>query len=345
MRDEEDGVGRFRFRPVYEAVCEVTVGGRVLVAYAGHRKVIRLADPVAREDVAVLAGPRTWVRALCEVRADGRPLLASGGRDGVVRLWDLDGGGARVADLRGHRGWVNALGTVEVAGRELLASAGRDRVLRLWDPADGRLVRAVDTGRGRGWIFALARLRTGGRTLLAAGHGTGSVTVWDAESGEPEVELTGHRGFVWTLCEVPDGEVSGGTGSDGTGSDGTVSDGGDALLASAGRDGLIRLWDLQRRCEVRAFTSGTGPVFALCRADVGGRTLLVAGGDGPGTAVWDPATGERAASLGMDLAGLISGHGWVRGVCQVRPAEGPPLIVTAGYDDGPRVWDVTKEIT
>ncbi|MEU3275900.1 hypothetical protein [Streptomyces antibioticus] len=71
---------------------------------------------------------------------------------------------------------------------------------------------------------------------------------------------------MWTLCEVPVGKVSGGEG---------------ALPAFAGRDGLIRRWDLQGPREVRAFTSGTGPVFALCRADVGGRTLLVAGGDGP----------------------------------------------------------------
>ena len=67
------------------------------MAYSGHRKVIRLADPVVREDTAVLTDSRTWIRALCEIHVDGRPLLASGGRDGVVRSgWRVDGSGWRV---------------------------------------------------------------------------------------------------------------------------------------------------------------------------------------------------------------------------------------------------------
>jgi len=48
--------GRYRFRPSFEAACEVTVGDRRLVAYSGHRKVIRLADAATREDTAV-GGP------------------------------------------------------------------------------------------------------------------------------------------------------------------------------------------------------------------------------------------------------------------------------------------------
>ncbi|WP_329282138.1 hypothetical protein [Streptomyces sp. NBC_01451] len=138
------------------------------------------------------------------------------------------------------------------------------------------------------------------------------------------LELTAHNGSVWTLCEVSDGDRT--------------------LLATAGWDGVVRLWDVEAPQEVRAFTAGVGPVYGLCQAAAGGRTLLVAGGDGPGTAVWDPFTGERAGGLGMDLAGLLSGHGCVRAACQVRPAQGPPLIITAGYEDGVRVWDVAKEI-
>ncbi|MFD9973546.1 WD40 repeat domain-containing protein [Streptomyces sp. NPDC059017] len=180
---------RFRFRPLFEAACEVAVGERRLVAYSGHRKVIGRADPLKREDMAVITASRTWIRALCEVRVDGRPLLASG---------------------------------------------GRDRIVRLWDP---------------------------------------------------------------------------------------------------------RTWE-----QVRAPERGTGPVYALCRADTEDRPLPVAGGDGPGTAVWDPFTGEPTDILGMDLAGILDAHGWVRAACQVRPSEGPPLNVTAGYDDGARIWDVAKGI-
>lgn len=110
-------VGRpVRFRPSFEAACEVTVGGRRLVAYSGHRKVNRLANPATHEDTALLTDSRTWIRTLCEVDVDCRPLLASSGRHGVVRLWDLENRGARVASLTGHRGWVYRLCTVRSRG-------------------------------------------------------------------------------------------------------------------------------------------------------------------------------------------------------------------------------------
>ncbi|MEV2235309.1 hypothetical protein AB0H69_43030 [Streptomyces phaeochromogenes] len=122
--------GRYRFRPSFEAACEVTVGGRRLVAYSGHRKVIRLSDPATREDTAV-GDPHGLAHldpyAVCEVDVDGRPLLASGGRDGVVRLWDLENRGARVASLTGHRGWVYGLCTVRVSGPRHAGLSGPGR--------------------------------------------------------------------------------------------------------------------------------------------------------------------------------------------------------------------------
>ncbi|WP_327393925.1 WD40 repeat domain-containing protein [Streptomyces phaeochromogenes] len=178
--------GRYRFRPSFKAACEVTVGDRRLVAYSGHRKVIRPADPATREDTAV-GGPHGLAHLdPYAVRARRRRQAPAGGRDGVVRLWDLENRGARVAPLTGHRGWEYGLCTVRVSGRDLLASAGRDGAIRIWDPRDGRLVRTIDTGPRRGWTFALCQVRTGGRTLLAAGHGNGTVTVWHAEWAREE---------------------------------------------------------------------------------------------------------------------------------------------------------------
>ncbi|MET9460744.1 hypothetical protein ABZY05_37625 [Streptomyces canus] len=229
-----------------------------------------------------------------------------------------------MASLRGHRGWVFALCTVRVSGRDLLASAGRDGAIRIWDPRDGRRVRTMVAGPRRLWTHALCQVRMGGRTLLASGHGNGTVILWNAESGQAPLELVAHNRIVWTLCEMSDGDRT--------------------LFATAGWDGNVRLWDLEERRETHVFTAGVGPLYAPCQAEAGDRTLLVAGGDGPGTAVWDPFTGERAGDLGMDLAGFLNGHGWVRAACQVRQAQGPPLMITAGYDDGVRVWDVAKEI-
>ncbi len=164
--------GRYRYRPSFEAACEVTVGGRRLVAYSGHRKVIRLADPATHEDTALLRDSRTWIRTLCEVDVDGRPLLASSGRHGVVRLWDLENRGALVASLTGHRGWVYGLCAVRVSGRDLPASAGRDGAIRIWDPRDGRLVRTIDTAPGGGGPSPCVRCGRAGERCSRPGTAT-----------------------------------------------------------------------------------------------------------------------------------------------------------------------------
>lgn len=51
------------------------------------------------------------------------------------------------------------------------------------------------------------------------------------------------------------------------------------LLASAGRDGAIRIWDPRDGRLVRTIDTGPrrGWTFALCQVPTGGRTLLAAG--------------------------------------------------------------------
>ncbi|WP_326762697.1 hypothetical protein OHB35_52365 [Streptomyces phaeochromogenes] len=152
--------GRYRFRPSFEAACEVTVGGRRLVAYSGHRKVIRPADPATREDTAV-GGPHGLAHLdPYAVRARRRRQAPAGVRRPGRGRPALGSGEPRRAGspLTGHRGWEYGLCTVRVSGRDLLASAGRDGAIRIGDPRDGRLVRTIDTGPRRGWTIALRQV-------------------------------------------------------------------------------------------------------------------------------------------------------------------------------------------
>jgi WD40 repeat protein len=52
-----------------------------------------------------------------------------------------------------------------------------------------------------------------------------------------------------------------------------------ALLATAGTDGLVKLWDLRAMRNARVLSGHTGPVRALGFADAG-RRLISAGDDG-----------------------------------------------------------------
>ncbi len=73
---------------------------------------------------------------------------------------------------------------------------------------------------------------------------------------------------------------------------------GSNLLASAGRDWAVRLWDSTTGKEVRSITGPRGWLDSLAFAPRG--KLLAAGGDArdPHVFLFDPATGREVRRLG-----------------------------------------------
>ncbi|WTW94138.1 WD40 repeat domain-containing protein [Streptomycetaceae bacterium NBC_01309] len=272
----------------------------------------------------------------------GRRVLVSASDDGTIRLWDpltaLQLGPA----LTGHRGTVEDLCVVPTAkDGPQLASVGGDGTVRLWDPLRGRLLHTVTTTHS-GRVLRLCvvppdRAADGaaGRasTLLATGGEDGTVRLWDADTRrEVGTGMSGHVGAVWGMTTW-------------TGPADPGAPHGPTLLATAGDDGTVRLWDPRSGDPAGTSLAGhRGAVWGVCsypnpEADKGGSPSLLAGVGYDGEIrVWDPVEGT-------EIGTPMTGHdGAIWGICTLpAPAADPDAprarLATAGEDGTVRVWD------
>jgi WD40 repeat protein len=200
-----------------------------------------------------LAGKQGEVKSLA-FHPDGT-LLALGGMDGEVRFVSMQGEGTP-PDFTAHPQFVEALAFSPDG--QWLATAGLDGVT-LWDWRTGERRHVLDVGVS----CPKALVFTEEGAALAVGSEDGVIRRFDVESGGPRGALPPlvQESGVWTLALSPDGTVLAAGCEDGRihlwghtsgvllrtleGHEDAVLSlawDGDALLASAGRDGSVRLW-------------------------------------------------------------------------------------------------------
>ena len=103
------------------------------------------------------------------------------------------------------------------------------------------------------------------------------------------------------------------------------------MLATAGRDGTVRLWDVATRHQVgAAITADAQPVNAVAFSP-DGRMLATAGGDGT-VRLWDVGTGQQVG------AAMTGGPAALYAIAFV---PGGGVLATAGGDGTARLWDVS----
>ena len=234
------------------------------------------------------ANDRSHTGAVAAVATHGNALV-SGGEDGTVRIWDL----AEVRPVRqrhGHTGWVYAV-AISPDG-QTIASAGDDATIRLWQ---------LDTGESTGVLTGhLRRIRSLAFTAdgrLVSGAEDGQVCLWD----------TGHASLIRTMRApgCPVWAVAVGVG--------------DALIAAAGEDEFVRLYDLDSGEMLAEKAAHRDWIRALSFA---GDTLITGSGDGS-VRVW------KVSGRALTLARVIETEARVRAVAISPQAD---LIVAAGED-------------
>jgi WD40 repeat protein len=105
------------------------------------------------------------------------------------------------------------------------------------------------------------------------------------------------------------------------------------LVASAGVDGMIRIWDVASSQLERTIKAHSGAINTLAVIRVAGRLYLTSGGDDALVRVWDPITGHQFRKL-SDFIAPINQVGSLR-------LGGREVLASISGTRAIRVWDIT----
>jgi serine/threonine protein kinase len=235
--------------------------------------------PLAPDEIRRFAGHTEPVSALS--LAVGANRLVSGDEGGWLRVWDVITG-RQLHKIAAHRGRVACTDVSPNAGKAL--SCGHDQAIRLWDLETGRLTRQYAGHEQEVMCVALAP----DGTRFCSGGRDARVMVWDINQPIPVAVLGYSRGDRVPVIEKMDDleQLEGHVTWVRTA---VFSQDGKRIL-SGGNDGLIAIWDLERKAIVNHLIGHRAPVSrAVWTGD--GRRVVSAGYDNS-VRLWDTETGE-----------------------------------------------------
>ncbi len=270
------------------------------------------------------------------ISASGQ-FLASGGDDAQVMLWDLHTfKHVENISTRQSRIWSVAF---QQQGEKLLLAAGGDKqMLLLWQigpdvepsikpemrPGETPAIAALPAAETAAWPSVSPGVKTlrtyrgytnGIRAVafigddrVVGGGDSGELSIWDI-TGDRKATIPLHQGRIWSLATDPQ----------------------NALIASAGDDHTIRLWDAETGQCLTALTGHTSWVRAIAFSH-GGR-FLVSSGDDCTIRIWNTASG-------FCLKTLQQQNHWIRAV-GFKP-DSARYLVSGGDDQRVRRWDRKK---
>lgn len=259
-----------------EAVC-FSPNGKWLVS-AGRDGLIRIYS-VERKKIWKILGEHTgWVKALA-FSPDGK-WLASGGSDKAIKIWDALIWKS-LTTIQDHERAVTALAFSPDGN--LLASASDDRTVRIWDPVLGKKIKTLKKHDDE--VRSVSFSPDG--KWLASGSADFKVKVWETEEWKQISELGGIPDVVESVAFSPDGKILAAVWSDAAGvwsaRSGkhlrTIRAGkglkslsfvpGSSILACAGGDRSIHIFNGETGSEIRTLGSHAEPIQAIAFSPAG----------------------------------------------------------------------------
>jgi WD40 repeat protein/transcriptional regulator with XRE-family HTH domain len=278
--------------------------GRTLASSSSDSSV-RLWDVQSGSCLQVLTDHKGCVWSV-SFSADGQQ-LASCSDDKTVRLWNLQGQCLRV--LKGHTQSVYAVHFAP--DQQTLASSSNDTTIRIWDVSNGNCL-SVLQGHTSG--VRCLRFSPDGQ-LLASGCRDGSIRLWSnylsharhpkSHSINPSAKLLhGHADFVWDITFSPDGR----------------------LLVSGGRDGTLRLWNVQDGQSIHVLEGHTHDVYGIAiSAD---SQLLVSTGEDQTVRLWHLQSGRNLKTL----------RGYTGGIHSLSLSSDDQMLASSGQNETVQLW-------
>jgi hypothetical protein len=176
-------------------------------------------------------------------------------------------------------------------------------------PAEVQPAPATKLADFKRWVIAADYANDGSLLLTAGGESLlyrpGDVVAWNPADGARVADLAGHPTAVWAVEISPDGK----------------------LAATAGYDGLVKLWDLPGRAAKHDLAKHKGWVRSLAFSPDGTR-LASAGEDGT-VVIWDAGSGAEVKTVAAH-AGAAT--------CVAFAPDGKTLA-SGGSDKLVKLWD------
>lgn len=146
--------------------------------------------------------------------------LAAGERSGLIRIWEV-ATGQELRTLPGHSREPNSLAFAPDGS--LLASSDFSGTVRLWNPEKGEEVYAMPGDYSRN--VTAVTFAPDGRTLAIASGGhfsqdgslTESITLLEVATRQTRLHLSGHQGWIYSVCFGKSAQTLISSGSDTTG--------------------------------------------------------------------------------------------------------------------------------
>jgi WD40 repeat protein len=259
----------------------------------------------------------------------GGELFAAASSDGTARVWRRNGD--LVVVLSGHDDWVEdvAFGP----NGNFVVTGSRDHTARIWSVKSGR---EIATLRGHGAKLTVTRFSPDGRSIIT-GAANGSLRVWDTGIASPHRVFSGSKRTVQQLAFSPEGRYLIAAGDNGfteiwdqaedmqtANLPGTVFALGTDMVATAGNDHIVRLWEMSG--SLKAELGRHADIVSGLTFSSDGRMLV--------------STSEDGTALLFDVVGFgkpraIAHKGGLSNAAFSRDGS---LLATAAYNGTVRLW-------